>query len=65
MKFNSVEQAIRFAFNMSERAEYSRSDPLKVRGTSSEDLSPTDLHAQAAMIHSMLGRFDDQCNITS
>lgn len=56
MRFRSVEQAVRFSFNMSERAEYSRSDPLKVRGTSQDDLSPTDLHAQAAMIHSMLGR---------
>ncbi len=26
MKFASVEQAIRFSFNMSERAEYSRND---------------------------------------
>ena len=29
---------------------------MKVRGTSQEDLSPTDLHAQAAMIHTMIGR---------
>lgn len=56
MKFNSVEQAVRFSFNISERSEYTRPDPMKVRGTSQDDLSPTDLHAQAAMIQSMLGR---------
>lgn len=56
MKFRSVEQAVKFSFNMSERSEYSRSDPLKIRGTSQDDLSPTDLHAQAAMIQSMLTR---------
>lgn len=56
MRFNSVEQAIKFSFNVSERAEYARSDLLGVRGTSQDDLSPTDLHAQAAMIHVMLGR---------
>jgi hypothetical protein len=57
MRFRSVEQAIKFAFNMSERSEYSRSDPMKVRGTQLQDyLSPTDLHAQAAMIQSMLDR---------
>lgn len=56
MKFNSVEQAIKFSFNVSERSEYSKSDPMKIRGTSQDDLSPTDLHAQAAMIHAMLAR---------
>ena len=56
MKFNSVEQAIKFSFNMSERSEYTKSDPMKIRGTSQDDLSPTDLHAQAAMIQSMLDR---------
>jgi hypothetical protein len=56
VRFNSVEQAIRFAFNVSERAEYSKSDPLAVRGTSLERTSPMDLHAQAAMIQSMIGR---------
>lgn len=56
MKFKSVEQAIKFAWNIMERAEYTKSDPMKVRGTSTEDLSPMDLHAQAAMIQSMVGR---------
>jgi hypothetical protein len=56
MRFQSVEQAIRFAYNMGERAEYSSSDPLKIRGTSKEDLSPMDLHAQAAMIQTMVKR---------
>ncbi len=54
MKFRSVEQAIRFAYNIMERSEYTKSDPMKIRGTSSEDLSPMDLHAQAAMIESMV-----------
>jgi hypothetical protein len=54
MKFASVEQAIKFSFNIMDRAEYAKSDPMRVRGTSAEDLSPMDLHAQAAMIHSML-----------
>ena len=56
MKFRSVEQAVRFSFNIAERSEYTKSDPMKVRGTSTEDLSPMDLHAQAAMIHNMVNR---------
>ena len=56
MKFYSVEQALKFSFNISERDEYSRTDLTGTRGTSLDDLSPTDLHAQAAMIHSMIGR---------
>lgn len=56
MKFRSAEQAVRFAYNISDRAEYARSNFLGVRGTSQDDLSPTDLHAQAAMIHSMIER---------
>lgn len=56
MRFNSVEQAIKFSFNVSERDEYSRTDLSGTRGTSQDDLSPTDLHAQAAMIHSMVNR---------
>jgi hypothetical protein len=56
MKFHSVEQAIKVSFNVSEREEFSRTDWLGTRGTSQEDLSPMDLHAQAAMIHSMLNR---------
>jgi hypothetical protein len=56
MKFHSVEQAIKFSFNVSEREEFSRTDLLGTRGTSQDDLSPMDLHAQAAMIHSMLNR---------
>jgi len=56
MRFHSVEQAIKFSFNVSEREEFSRKDLLGTRGTSQDDLSPMDLHAQAAMIHSMLNR---------
>jgi hypothetical protein len=56
MRFHSVEQAIRYSFNIGERAEYSRSDPAKVRGTSGDELSPMDLHAQAAMIQSIINR---------
>ena len=56
MRFNSVEQAIKFSFNVSERQEFSRTDLLGTRGTSQDDLSPMDLHAQAAMIQSMVGR---------
>jgi hypothetical protein len=54
--FRSAEQAVKFAFNVSDRAEYARSDPLAVRGTSEQGLSPMDLHAQAAMIQSQIGR---------
>lgn len=54
MKFGSVEQAVKFAWNITERSEYSRSDPMKIRGTSQDDLSPMDLHAQAAMIQNMI-----------
>lgn len=56
MEFKSAEQAVRFAFNISEREEYSRSDPMKVRGTNTADLSPMDLHAQAAMIVNQINR---------
>ena len=56
MKFNSVEQALKFAANISERSEYTKSDPLKIRGTSNTELSPMDLHAQAAMIQSAVNR---------
>lgn len=56
MRFRSVEQAIKFSYNMGERAEYARSDLLGVRGTSQDDLSPMDLHAQAAMIQAMVGK---------
>lgn len=56
MKFRSCEQALKFAWNISERVEYSRSDPMRVRGTSQEDLSPMDLHAQAAMIQSQVNK---------
>lgn len=56
MEFRSAEQAVRFAYNISERTEYARSDPMRVRGTSQEDLSPMDLHAQAAMIQSQVKR---------
>ncbi|CAB4195455.1 hypothetical protein UFOVP1298_20 [uncultured Caudovirales phage] len=56
MEFRSAEQAVRFAYNISERAEFSKSDPLRVRGTSRDDLSPMDLHAQSAMIQSQINR---------
>jgi hypothetical protein len=56
MKFKSVEQAVRFSMNISERQEYARTDMMGIRGTNHADLSPTDLHAQAAMIVSMIGR---------
>ena len=56
MKFRSPEQAVRFSYNVSERAEYARSDPMRVRGTSQDDMSPMDLHAQAAMIQSQVNR---------
>ena len=57
MKFQSTEQALRFSFNISERVEYTRMDLLKVRETDGSDaLSPTDLHAQAAMIHNQVCR---------
>lgn len=56
MEFKSAEQAVRFAYNISERAEYSRSDPMRVRGTNAADMTPMDLHAQAAMIQSQVNR---------
>lgn len=56
MEFKSAEQAVRFAWNISERAEYTKSDPMRVRGTNKADLSPMDLHAQAAMIQSQVMR---------
>lgn len=56
MRFRSVEQAVKFSYNIGERAEYARSDLMGVRGTSQDDLSPMDLHAQAAMIQSMIGK---------
>lgn len=56
MKFRSAEQAVRFSYNITERAEYAKSDPLRVHGTSNDALSPMDLHAQAAMIHAQVGR---------
>lgn len=65
MEFRSAEQAVRFAFNISERQEYSRSDPMKVRGTNSADLSPMDLHAQAAMIVNQVNRLPtaEKCSV--
>lgn len=56
MKFRSCEQAIKFSFNISDRAEYAASDPLRIRSTSVQALSPMDLHAQAAMILSAVNR---------
>lgn len=56
MRFKSVEQAVKFAFRISDRAEYARTDMMGVCGTSQADLSPLDLHAQAAMIISMVER---------
>jgi hypothetical protein len=60
MEFRSAEQAVRFAYNVSERAEFSKSDPMKVRGTNQADLSPMDLHAQAAMIQAQVNRLPVQ-----
>lgn len=59
MEFRSAEQAVRFAYNISERAEFARTDPMRVRGTSQEDLSPMDLHAQAAMIQSQVNKLHE------
>lgn len=56
MIFNSVEQALKFAGNISDRSEYAKSDPLRVRSTSTAELSPLELHAQAAMIHMAVER---------
>lgn len=56
MEFVSVEQAVRFAYNMSERVQYSKADPLHVRGTSLDRMGPMDLHAQAAMIVARVNR---------
>lgn len=56
MKFRCADQAVRYAFNVIERVEYARTDPMNVRGTSKENLSPLDLHAQAAMIINMVER---------
>jgi len=56
MNFHSVEQALKFASNVSDRAEYGKSDLMAVRGTSTESLTPMDMHAQAAMIQSMVNR---------
>lgn len=56
MEFRSAEQAIKFAYNISDRAEYSKSDPMKVSSTNQADLTPMDLHAQAAMIQSQVNR---------
>jgi hypothetical protein len=56
MEFRSCEQALRFAWNMSERVEYAKMDLLRVRGTSEDALSPSDLHAQAAFIMAQVDR---------
>jgi len=56
MIFRSAEQAVRFSYNVSERAEYARTNLFGMRGTSQEDLTPMDLHAQAAMIQSQVSR---------
>jgi hypothetical protein len=56
MDFRSAEQAVRYAYMMSERVEYSRTNLLGTRGTSSEAMSPMDLHAQAAMIQNQVNR---------
>lgn len=56
MRFSSADQALKFAVNVSNRSEYARSDLLAVRSTSSDSLSSSDLHAQAAMILASVGR---------
>lgn len=56
MEFRSCEQAVKFAYRISDRAEYARCDPASVRGLSDSGLSPLDLHAQAAMIQARIDR---------
>ena len=63
MEFRSAEQAVRFSYNISEREDFARSDPMRVRSTSQDDLSPMDLHAQAAMIQAQIRRMNPaECN---
>ena len=65
MEFRSCEQAVKFAYRISDRVEYARSDPGAVRGLSVSGLSPLDLHAQAAMIQSRIERLGptDRCSL--
>lgn len=58
MKFSSIEQAIKFAYNMSRR-EIIAKVRLDSDGGGVEGLGPHDLHAQAAMILAAVGRLPD------
>ena len=58
MKFSSIEQAIKFAYNMSRR-EIIAKVRLDGDGGSVDGLGPHDLHAQAAMILAAVGRLPD------
>lgn len=49
MKFTGSEQAIRFAYNMSDRGIMSKLDLTKAGG-SEQGMSPQELHAQGALI---------------
>lgn len=56
MNFTGVEQAIRFAFNIERRTEYASVDLLRVSSTDGDSLSPSELHAQSAMILAKLDK---------
>lgn len=56
MRFHSSDQAVRFAFNVSARQEYARTDLLSVKSTSKDSLTSSDLHAQAAIIMSSVNK---------
>jgi hypothetical protein len=49
VKFNSVDQAVRFAFRVRGRPEFAKSDPASV-GPRGHGLSPMDLHGEASLI---------------
>ena len=55
MKFTGSEQAVRFAFNMSDRGIMSKLDLTKAGG-SEQGLTPQELHAQGALILKSLDR---------
>lgn len=59
MKFRGAEQAIRFAYNISERAVAARPS-YGQRSASIEGLSPFELHAQGAMIMAAVDRLSPQ-----
>lgn len=55
MKFTGSEQAIRFAYNMSDRGIMSKLDLTKAGG-SEQGMSPQELHAQGALILKAMDR---------